>query len=394
MRTLATGVEVFSRPGRERVRVWWLQRGEKGVTKQYETLPGIATTATELKALQKRAVKLRAARVAAAEKGDVSTPARVRFEDLMTAVATKYETKGWRLPRLTRLREHFAGWRAVKITFAALEDFVVACQRGDAKHGLKPLDNGSISVMLGYFRSAFKAAQDRGLIGMMPRFPTVEVANRRTIWFEVAELDHLVTILRKREHMPHLATACEFAFYTGWRQGNIFGLTWDHVDFERGVVTAPAGTTKNGDPFITPFGVASPLNAILRQQQRVTKGLGRVFPVERRWRRAWARSVGPKGLDKWGDQQTLTGSKDVRPRFHDLRHSFMQHMLRTGVEWQTTKALGGWRSDSAAARYGYEDERIKRAALERRDKHVAAERAAARQDKQQVVSIKRKAARG
>ncbi|PYO94745.1 MAG: hypothetical protein DMD60_14230, partial [Gemmatimonadetes bacterium] len=385
MRTLATGVEVFSRPGRERVRVWWLQRGAKGVTKLYETLPGIATSATVLRQLTKKAIKLRAARVVAAEKGEVTTPARVRFEDLMTAVALKYETKGWRLPTLTRLRAHFAGWRAVKITFAALEDFVVACQRGDGDH--KPLDNGSISVMLGYFRSAFKAAQDRGLVGMIPRFPSVEVANRRTIWFEVAELDELVRLLRTREHMPHLAAACEFAFSTGWRQGNIFALCWPHVDFDRGVVVAPAGTTKNGDPFITPFGVDSPLNAILRAQHRATRGLGRVFPVERKWRRAWARSVGPKGLNKWGDQQTLTGSKDVRPRFHDLRHSFMQHMLRTGVEWQTTKALGGWRSDSAAQRYGYEDERIKRAALARRDAHVAAERAAATTAKQQVVSI-------
>ena len=50
-------------------------------------------------------------------------------------------------------------------------------------------------------------------------------------------------ITRLPDYLKDLAT---FAYYAGWRKGEIVALTWDMVDRKAGEIRLP--TSKNGEP--------------------------------------------------------------------------------------------------------------------------------------------------
>ncbi len=76
--------------------------------------------------------------------------------------------------------------------------------------------------------------------------------------------------------MPeHLQPVIEFAYLTGWRKGEILGLTWDRVDFDAGIVRLEPGTTKNREGRVFPFDALPPLADLLRRQRQRTKGFER-----------------------------------------------------------------------------------------------------------------------
>src|SRR5213076_1371997 len=100
------------------------------------------------------------------------------------------------------------------------------------------------------------------------------------------------------------------------------------------------------EPFLATFKIGSRLNALLREQQRASNGSALVFPDDSGLRDAWERAVGPDGLDKWGtqyDPDTNTLRK-VRPRFHDLRHTYAQHAVDSGADARTIQECGGWKT--------------------------------------------------
>ncbi len=77
-----------------------------------------------------------------------------------------------------------------------------------------------------------------------------------------------------RQRPPHAeaspAGRLKFAALTACRRAYVFSLTWSQVDFGKRTVTAPSGTTKNGEPIVTPFVHRSRLAALLREQERRT----------------------------------------------------------------------------------------------------------------------------
>lgn len=375
--------------GKQRVRIWWRERGDR----QRESIPGVARTVADLTKLVRYAGKRRQQKLSALAVGRFHTPTSRTAEDLREALRASHEKDGIRQGPMDPLWDHWAGWRVVDIDYAAIEKFVVDCQRAG-------LANGTIRVRLAYLHRAFRVAKIKGLVAEIPEFPALRVQNTVECYFTPTELTRLYRVLRAET--PHLAAAVEYAALTGWREGNVFDLTWDHVSFAEGKVHAPAGTTKNRDAIVTPFSLQSPLNALLRRQHRVTGGLGEVFRIEPHWRRAWRRAVGEGGLDKWGtkfdsrlDPATgkPRGAVKVRPRFHDLRHTFAQHMTDAGVAEGTIQESGGWKTRSAFERYRINTDRAKRDAMEQRDAYVERERAAAQRAPRVVdLNARRKAA--
>jgi len=82
----------------------------------------------------------------------------------------------------------------------------------------------------------------------------------------------------------------------------------------------------------------------------------------------------------------------VRPRFHDLRHTFAQHMSDAGIPDAEILKLGGWRTRAMLDRYRIESTAAQRAALARRDAHLAAERKAAKRATRVIDLLKRRTA--
>jgi hypothetical protein len=98
MRTLATGVEEFGRPGAERIRIWWMVRGRRA----RETLRRGTTLERAVYERKKRQEKVD-------ETGVAPTPRKLTVEALFDGLVADYELRHKPAPRLTFLREHLAG---------------------------------------------------------------------------------------------------------------------------------------------------------------------------------------------------------------------------------------------------------------------------------------------
>jgi integrase len=130
-----------------------------------------------------------------------------------------------------------------------------------------------------------------------------------------------------------LRAAVGFAFMTGLRKSNVFGLTWDRVDLARGLCWVQPIDTKAGNLIVCPLNSAA--KALLEQQVRVD---ARVFPVEpichHQWKRYTARAGLPDGF-----------------RFHDIRHTFASWLALDGTDRKTLQDLGGWKSPAMIDNY-------------------------------------------
>lgn len=126
-----------------------------------------------------------------------------------------------------------------------------------------------------------------------------------------------------------------FAFMTGLRKSNVFGLTWDRVDLERSVCWVNPIDTKAGNLIVCPINSAA--KALLEAQPRV-QGESRVFPVEppcwHQWKRYTRRAGLPEGF-----------------RFHDIRHTFASWLTMDGTDRKTVQDMGGWKSSTMIDNY-------------------------------------------
>ena len=134
---------------------------------------------------------------------------------------------------------------------------------------------------------------------------------------------------------PALRAAVGFAFMTGLRKSNVFGLTWARVDLERGLCWVQPIDTKAGNLIVCPINSAA--RELLAQQPRGA-GESRVFPVEppchHQWRRYTQRAGLPEGF-----------------RFHDIRHTFASWAAMDGVDRKTLQDMGGWKTAAMIDNY-------------------------------------------
>ena len=91
-------------------------------------------------------------------------------------------------------------------------------------------------------RRAFRLAQRAGT-AICPPFPTIEVHNTRTGFFEREDFEAV------RSHLPSpLQAVVTFGYLTGWRIiSEVLSLQWRQVDFKAGMVRLEPDTTKNDD---------------------------------------------------------------------------------------------------------------------------------------------------
>jgi len=132
---------------------------------------------------------------------------------------------------------------------------------------------------------------------------------------------------------PALRAAVGFAFMTGLRKSNVFGLTWDRVDLERSVCWVQPIDTKAGN--LITCALNSAARQLLAQQPRNSQ---RVFSVEppchHQWRRYTRRAGLPEGF-----------------RFHDIRHTFASWAAMDGVDRKTLQDMGGWKTAAMIDNY-------------------------------------------
>lgn len=141
-------------------------------------------------------------------------------------------------------------------------------------------------------------------------------------WLRQAELDQVIGC----ERIPARARAVyAVAAYSGLRAGELWGLGWADVDFERGVIVVRHSrreATKGGQPREVPM--LAPVRAALLElhaQPHPRSHVDLVWP---------ARDGGchHEGHDAgWSEHRKLAGLVR-RVRFHDLRHTAASHLLQ------------------------------------------------------------------
>ncbi|MGO8794420.1 MAG: tyrosine-type recombinase/integrase [Candidatus Sulfotelmatobacter sp.] len=209
----------------------------------------------------------------------------------------------------------------------------------------------TINRELQVIRRAYKLAAecDPPKVQRVPRFKfPSENGNARKVFIDLPTQEKLK--VAAAEEGLWARVWLEFLFSFGWRKGEIFNLTPENIDFQRGVVGF--GTSKNGDGREAPLTPA--LRVLLEAAVAGKKPTEPFFPIkDYRW--AWKRICKRAGV-----QAGKNGG--IVP--HDARRSSARNKRASGVPTSVIMNLHGWRSEQMFLRYGIVDNADKAVALD------------------------------
>jgi integrase len=138
------------------------------------------------------------------------------------------------------------------------------------------------------------------------------------------------------------------ALHTGMRRGEICGLQWFDLNFERGLIHVR--NTKNGKDRLIPMNAT--VRTLLENQAKTSSY---VFPSPRTKERLVE--------IKYSFVRAVKAAKITDLRFHDLRHTAATRMGDAGAD-ALTLAIFGWSDIRMAMRYTHAMEDAKRRAVE------------------------------
>ena len=129
------------------------------------------------------------------------------------------------------------------------------------------------------------------------------------------------------------------AITTGARRGELLGLEWNDIDFDRRL--AHIKTTKNGEPKVLPLteGVAIELNKFKGQEASLVfnSEIKPDKPFE--YRKQWIKALKEAEINEF--------------RFHDLRHTCASYLAQSGASLLEIADVLGHRQISMTARYSH-----------------------------------------
>jgi integrase len=131
---------------------------------------------------------------------------------------------------------------------------------------------------------------------------------------------HQLLAASQESRSPYLYPIILIALTTGMRQGEILGLKWTDIDFEKHI--AHLRDTKNSTPRSTPL--VDPVVAVLKQLHKQSNPLKEYVFASRTL-------FGEKIDIKKSWQEALKRAKISNLRFHDLRHTFATLAARQGA---------------------------------------------------------------
>lgn len=289
-----------------------------------------------------QAEEILADRLAEIRVGQWSDPKlrQITFDELADDLVAYAKKKGlkslnaieYRLDK--HVRPFFGALRATDITPSTIDRYQVERLDDDAAAG-------TVNREVGLVRRALRLAHRRGKLEKLPYIEMLPERNVREGFVSQAQLAAIVAELEE-----HHRRWPELAFYTGWRKREILGLEWSNVTED--AIVLSASRSKNAE--VRRFPLEGSVRDCVERQRAYVRGLqkktGKVIPHMfpypdgrpiRHPHRSWTAACERANL-----QGTL---------IHDLRRSFVKHMLDAGVDERTIMRLGGWKTRSAFERY-------------------------------------------
>jgi integrase len=279
---------------------------------------------------------------------------RVMFEDLVKGIERDYKVRGLRSTRaaagrLLHLKSEFGGMRALDIT----PDRVRAYQAHRLEEKASP---ATINRETSHLARAFRIAVKSGLLSVVPPFPDrLEESAPRQGFFEHAEY-----IAVREQLTPSVyQDVLDFAYYSGWRRGEITGLTWREIDLAGSVIRLDPERSKTKTGRLLPM--SEPLKEVLKRRvaaRRLDKPL--VFHSDGEplidWRKAWEAACKAAGLRG--------------KRLHDCRRTVARNLIRSGTPERVAMQLTGHKTRSVFDRYNIVSESDLRAGIDRLSAYV------------------------
>ena len=184
---------------------------------------------------------------------------RVMFEDLVKGIERDYTLRGLRSMRAAKgrtvhLKKAFAGMRALDITPDRVRDYQ-AHRRADKA------SPATVNRETSHLARAFRIAVKSGLLTVVPPFPNrLEESAPRQGFFEHAEY------LAVRQHLTPAVyqDVLDFAYFSGWRRGEVTGLTWREIDMAGSVIRLDPDRSKTRTGRLPPM--SQPLKEVLQRR--------------------------------------------------------------------------------------------------------------------------------
>lgn len=212
------------------------------------------------------------------------------------------------------------------ITPEKIEKFKAVCLARKAKAQ-------TINGYLRHIKGALSYALDNGIIDKKPKVKMLR-EDRATLAERIISPENLKKILTAAdERSPDFGRYLAVVLWTGGRRREVLNLAWQALDFERGAVlfTETKGRRDRRVPLLQ--------GAILALEP-IKKDLGRVFPD---WH--------PDTVSKWFHEAARSVGVDAR--LHDLRHSAVSYMLKSGIPIQVVKEIVGHAQLSTTMGYAH-----------------------------------------
>src|SRR5438309_3539435 len=274
---------------------------------------------------------------------------RVMFEDLAKGIERDYKVRGLRSTRaaagrMLHLKKAFGGMRALEITPDRIRTY--QADRLDEK-----ASPATINRETSHLARAFRIAVKSGLLSVVPPFPDrLEESAPRQGFFEHAEY----LAVRDRLTPAVYQDVLDFAYYSGWRRGEITGLTWREIDMAGSVIRLDPERSKTKTGRLLPM--SQPLKEVLKRrltERRLDQAL--VFHRDGEplidWRKAWEAACEAAGLRG--------------KRVHDCRRTAARNLIRSGTPERVAMQLTGHKTRSVFDRYNIVSESDLRAGVDR-----------------------------
>lgn len=152
----------------------------------------------------------------------------------------------------------------------------------------------------------------------------------------------------------HMAPMIQISLHTGPRQGEVFNLKWENVNYERATIAIAGNTAKNGKTRHIPLN--SVALQVLSNWQKQSQPNDLIFPGKNgdkfnNVKKAWTSLLKSAQIDNF--------------RWHDMRHHFASKLVMAGVDLNTVRELLGHADIKMTLRYAHLAPEYKASAVEK-----------------------------